>query len=72
MFNETKVWNLLYELVGYKHMTIIIDEDGISIADLDDIATNPPINAPIVITDRKPSVKRCGIEMCVQKVCLRD
>ena len=28
MFNETKVWNLLYELVGYKHMTIIIDEDG--------------------------------------------
>lgn len=45
MFNETKVWNLLYELVGYKHMTIIIDEDGISIADLDDIDTNPPINA---------------------------
>lgn len=45
MFNETKVWNLLYELVGYKHMTIIIDEDGISIADLYDIDTNPPINA---------------------------
>ena len=37
MFNETKVWNLLYELVGYKHMTIIIDEDGITIADLNDI-----------------------------------
>lgn len=45
MFNETKVWNLLYELIGYKHMTIIIDEDGISIADLNDIDTNPPINA---------------------------
>lgn len=45
MFNETKVWNLLYELVGYKHMTIIIDEDGITIADLNDIENNTPIVA---------------------------
>lgn len=46
MFSEIKVWKLLYELTGYKKLAIIIDEDGVTIADLNEISKDSPIIAP--------------------------
>ena len=39
MFNESRLWNLLYELVNYKRWAIIVDLDGITIGDLEEAET---------------------------------
>lgn len=68
MFNESRMWNLLYELVNYKGWAIIIDQDGVTIGDLNEGETIVFEQTPILALQRLVETQFAHLPFAIEEL----